>query len=59
MDLLVNIDVPDLGRAVAFYTEAFGLTVSPESRLAKRTRTVTVRPGLDLARRRVPILSAR
>ena len=28
MDLLVNIDVPDLGRAVAFYTEAFGLTVS-------------------------------
>ena len=30
-----------------------------ESRLAKRTRTVTVRPGLDLARRREPILSAR
>src|SRR6516225_7560740 len=28
MDLLVNIDVPDLGRAVAFYTAAFGLTVS-------------------------------
>ena len=28
MDLLINIDVPDLGRAVAFYTEAFGLTVS-------------------------------
>ena len=28
MDLLVNIDVPDLGRAVAFYSEAFGLTVS-------------------------------
>jgi predicted enzyme related to lactoylglutathione lyase len=28
MDLLVNIDVPDLGRAVAFYTEAFGLIVS-------------------------------
>src|SRR3984893_18691589 len=30
-----------------------------ESRLAKRTRTVTVRPGLDLARSRVPIRSAR
>ena len=27
-DLLVNIDVPDLGRAVAFYSEAFGLTVT-------------------------------
>jgi predicted enzyme related to lactoylglutathione lyase len=26
--LLVNIDVPDLARAVAFYTEAFGLTVT-------------------------------
>lgn len=28
MDLLVNIDVPDLDRAVAFYTEAFGLAVT-------------------------------
>ncbi|KRB46564.1 VOC family protein [Phenylobacterium sp. Root700] len=28
MDLLVNIDVPDLARAEAFYTAAFGLTVS-------------------------------
>ena len=28
MDLLVNIDVPDLARAEAFYTQAFGLTVS-------------------------------
>lgn len=28
MDLLVNIDVPDLAAAVAFYTEAFGLVVS-------------------------------
>lgn len=28
MDLLVNIDVPDLARAEAFYTGAFGLTVS-------------------------------
>lgn len=27
-DLLVNIDVPDLPRAVAFYTETFGLTVT-------------------------------
>jgi predicted enzyme related to lactoylglutathione lyase len=27
-DLLVNIDVPDLGRAVAFYTQAFSLTVT-------------------------------
>jgi predicted enzyme related to lactoylglutathione lyase len=27
-DLLVNIDVPDLGRAIAFYTEAFGLSVT-------------------------------
>jgi predicted enzyme related to lactoylglutathione lyase len=26
--LLVNIDVPDLARAVAFYTETFGLTVT-------------------------------
>jgi len=26
MDLLVNIDVPDLARAERFYTEAFGLT---------------------------------
>ena len=26
--LLVNIDVPDLDRAVAFYTEAFGLRVT-------------------------------
>lgn len=26
MDLLVNIDVPDLARAKAFYTQAFGLT---------------------------------
>ena len=30
-DLLVNIDVPDLGRAVAFYSEAFGLTVTRRS----------------------------
>jgi predicted enzyme related to lactoylglutathione lyase len=28
MDLLVNIDVPDLARAIAFYTEAFGLAVT-------------------------------
>jgi predicted enzyme related to lactoylglutathione lyase len=28
MDLLVNIDVPDLVRAIAFYAEAFGLTVT-------------------------------
>lgn len=28
MDLLVNIDVPDLTGAVAFYTEAFGLVVT-------------------------------
>ena len=28
MELLVNIDVPDLGRAIAFYREAFGLTVT-------------------------------
>jgi len=28
MDLLVNIDVPDLARAIAFYTEAFGLIVT-------------------------------
>lgn len=27
MDLLVNIDVPELERAVAFYTGAFGLTL--------------------------------
>lgn len=27
MDLLVNIDVDDLGTAIAFYSEAFGLTV--------------------------------
>jgi predicted enzyme related to lactoylglutathione lyase len=28
MQLLVNADVPDLGRAIAFYSEAFGLTVT-------------------------------
>jgi predicted enzyme related to lactoylglutathione lyase len=28
MDLLVNIDVSDIARAAAFYTEAFGLTVT-------------------------------
>src|SRR5919108_3415996 len=28
MDLLVNIDVPDLARAVDFYTRAFALTVT-------------------------------
>jgi predicted enzyme related to lactoylglutathione lyase len=28
MDLLVNIDVPDLARAIAFYAEAFGLIVT-------------------------------
>jgi len=27
-DLLVNIDVPDVGAAIAFYTAAFGLTVT-------------------------------
>ena len=27
MTVLINIDVPDLGAAVAFYTEAFGLKV--------------------------------
>lgn len=28
MDLLINIDVPDLARAVAFYTRAFDLKVT-------------------------------
>ena len=28
MDLLVNIDVSDIGLAIAFYTEAFGLIVT-------------------------------
>jgi predicted enzyme related to lactoylglutathione lyase len=28
MDLFINIDVPDLPRAIAFYTEAFGLVVT-------------------------------
>jgi predicted enzyme related to lactoylglutathione lyase len=27
-DLLVNIDVPDIARAIAFYSGAFGLTVT-------------------------------
>lgn len=27
MDLLINVDVPDLARAIAFYTRALGLTV--------------------------------
>jgi predicted enzyme related to lactoylglutathione lyase len=27
MDLLINVDVPDLERALAFYMRAFGLTV--------------------------------
>jgi predicted enzyme related to lactoylglutathione lyase len=28
MTVLINVDVPNLKRAVAFYTEAFGLTVT-------------------------------
>jgi predicted enzyme related to lactoylglutathione lyase len=28
MDLLINIDVPDLAEGVAFYSRAFGLTVT-------------------------------
>jgi len=28
VDLLVNIDVPDLSRAIAFYRDAFGLSVT-------------------------------
>src|SRR5436305_366926 len=28
MSVLINIDVPDLAQAIAFYTEAFGLTIS-------------------------------
>ena len=28
MGVLVNIDVPDLGQAIAFYSEAFGLAVA-------------------------------
>jgi len=28
VNLLINIDVPDLAAAIAFYTEAFGLTVT-------------------------------
>jgi predicted enzyme related to lactoylglutathione lyase len=28
MDLLINIDVPDLARAIDFYTRAFGLAVT-------------------------------
>jgi predicted enzyme related to lactoylglutathione lyase len=28
MNLLINIDVPDLAAAIAFYTETFGLTVT-------------------------------
>ena len=28
VNLLINVDVPDLAAAVAFYTEAFGLTVT-------------------------------
>ncbi len=28
MDLLINIDVPDLARAIEFYTAAFGLSVT-------------------------------
>jgi predicted enzyme related to lactoylglutathione lyase len=28
MDLLINIDVPDLAAAVSFYTQAFGLAVT-------------------------------
>jgi predicted enzyme related to lactoylglutathione lyase len=28
MDLLINIDVPDLDAAIAFYSEAFGLAVA-------------------------------
>jgi predicted enzyme related to lactoylglutathione lyase len=28
MDVLINIDVNDIGRAIAFYTQAFGLIVT-------------------------------
>src|SRR5262245_44186296 len=28
MNLLVNLDVPDLARGIAFYRDAFGLTVT-------------------------------
>jgi predicted enzyme related to lactoylglutathione lyase len=28
MDLLINVDVPDLARAITFYAAAFGLTVA-------------------------------
>jgi predicted enzyme related to lactoylglutathione lyase len=28
VDLLANIDVPDLATAIAFYGDAFGLTVT-------------------------------
>jgi predicted enzyme related to lactoylglutathione lyase len=28
MDVLINIDVSDLGRAISFYTDAFGLVVT-------------------------------
>ena len=28
MDLLINIDVPDLAEAIAFYSQAFGLAVT-------------------------------
>ena len=28
MDLLINIDVPDLAQGIAFYTKAFGLVVA-------------------------------
>lgn len=28
MDLLINVDVPDLAQAIAFYSQAFGLTVT-------------------------------
>jgi len=28
VNILINIDLPDLAIAIAFYTEAFGLTVT-------------------------------
>jgi catechol 2,3-dioxygenase-like lactoylglutathione lyase family enzyme len=28
MNLLINVDVPDLAAAIAFYTAAFGLTLT-------------------------------
>jgi len=46
-DVLINIDVPDLDRAIAFYRDGFGLSVA--RRLGPRPHFVHLRTTLRRA----------